>query len=132
MLVGAAQTYASGQYRIDGVELNRTFDSRQDNASAGPALPPTVETANTQLVTRRHLARVDVSGFHRQRQPCPIAGATIELVSDSVLGRTKFYSGTDGGHFTFSGIPQGTYSVSSQDPVTKLSGSNQGQIATED
>ena len=62
----------------------------------------------------------------------PIAGATVELTSDSLLGRTKFYSGTDGqGKFTFAGIPQGTYSLSAQDPLTKLSGRNDGQIDTE-
>src|SRR5205823_2191307 len=103
--VGAAQTDASGQYRIDGVELNRTFSIRvKDNASARPGFAADfVETTNAQVVTRdvTLLALGNVSGiFTDNGSSRPIAGATIELVSDSVLGRTKFYSGTDGqGHF---------------------------------
>lgn len=135
--VAAIQTSADGSYAVEGLALNRTFTVRvKDSASARFGFAPDFALgANGDQKTRdvTLLALGNVAGtFTDAKGTRPIAGATIELVSDSLLGRTRFYSGTDAaGTFTFSGIPQGTYSLSAQDPLTRLSGRNEGSIDTE-
>jgi protocatechuate 3,4-dioxygenase beta subunit len=135
--VAAIQTSADGSYVVEGLALNRTFTVRvKDSASARFGFAPDFALgANGDQKTRdvTLLALGNVAGtFTDAKGTRPIVGATIELVSDSLLGRTRFYSGTDSaGTFTFSGIPQGTYSLSAQDPLTRLSGRNEGSIDME-
>src|SRR5262249_38324277 len=94
-----------------------------------------VLTGNGEIQTRdvTLLALGSVAGrFTDASGAQPIAAATVTLTSDSLLGRTIFYSSTDaGGGFRCAGIPQGRYSVTAQAPLTRLAGRNDGRIALE-
>jgi hypothetical protein len=135
--VGAGQTDANGQYRIDGLALNRIFTIRvKDNASARFGFSPQFVISNngdevTEDVTLLALGFVNGS-FSDATGTQPIPGATVTLTSNSLLGSFRFFSGTDGqGKFTYGGIPQGTFSLFAQEPLTGLSGTGSGSIDTE-
>jgi hypothetical protein len=135
--VAAAQTDASGQYRVDGLALNQVFAVRvKDNASARFGFSPSFVLSGNgdeavEDVTLLALGFVDGT-FSDSSGARPIAGATVTLTSDSLLGTNRFLSGTDGrGLFSFGGIPQGTFSLLARDALTNLAGTASGEIATE-
>ncbi|RMH20639.1 MAG: hypothetical protein D6696_07725, partial [Acidobacteria bacterium] len=88
-----------------------------------------VQTADVVLQ-----ARGTVQGHLRESLSfLPMPGATITLSSHNPFFRLRTYSSTDrDGFFTFGGIPEGGFSLSTREPMGRRTAATTGEIVMED
>jgi hypothetical protein len=120
-----------GQFLFDFVPLGGftvdTTDSAGNHGRTTGALTTTSQVAVTQVT---FLGKGTVSGTVKDGSGNPVPNASVSLGSSSIFGGFQSTTTDGAGHYSFTGVFVGNFTVNASSAITRLGGQGSGSITS--
>jgi hypothetical protein len=122
-------TDSQGQYTFDFVPLgNFTVETSDSSGNRGRTTGILSTTSQVVISNVSFLGKGTVSGVVSDGSGTPVPNATVSLSSNSIFGGNKSTTTDGGGHYSFTDIFVGPFTVNGSSAISRHGGSASGSI----
>lgn len=127
-----ATTDSQGQYSFDFVPLgNFTVDTSDSSGNRGRTSGILSTTSQVVIANVNFLGQGTVSGTIKDGSGNPVANASVNLFSNSIFGGAKSTTTDGSGHYSFSNVFVGNFTVTANSAITRLGGQVSGSLTSD-
>ena len=125
-------TNAQGQYLFDFVPLGSfTVETSDNSGNRGRTSGTLSTTSQVAIANVSFLGQGSVNGLIKDGTGTAVPNATVNLFSNSIFGGVKSTSSDATGHYSFSHVFVGQFSVNASSAITRLGGQASGNLTAD-